>query len=143
MAFDVKRILVGVDDSKDALLAFDYAINLAKDANRELVIVSVLENDEMNVFQALDKDYNHGERAELEQHILTYQKQAQDAGVTNVRCVVTEGDPGETIVEEVIPAVKPDLLVVGAESKKGIARRFGSQAAYMAKYAPITVTVVR
>ena len=47
MAFDVKRILVGVDDSKDALLAFDYAINLAKDANRELVIVSVLENDEM------------------------------------------------------------------------------------------------
>ena len=65
MAFDVKRILVGVDDSKDALLALDYAINLAKDANRELVIVSVLENDEMNVFQALDKDYIHGERAEF------------------------------------------------------------------------------
>ncbi|TLQ04477.1 universal stress protein [Pediococcus stilesii] len=143
MAFDVKRILVGVDDSDDAILALDYAINLATSANSELVIVSVLESDEMNVFQALDKDYVHGERAELEQHILKYQKKAQDAGVQNVRCVVTEGDPGETIVEEVIPAIKPDLLVVGAEAKKGISRRFGSQAAYMAKYAPITVTVVR
>ncbi|KRN94198.1 universal stress protein [Pediococcus stilesii] len=143
MAFDVKRILVGVDDSDDAILALDYAINLATSANSELVIVSVLESDEMNVFQALDKDYIHGEREELEQHILKYQKKAQDAGVQNVRCVVTEGDPGETIVGEVIPAIKPDLLVVGAEAKSGISRRFGSQAAYMAKYAPITVTVVR
>ncbi|WP_432749481.1 universal stress protein [Pediococcus pentosaceus] len=143
MTFDVKRILVGVDDSEDAVLAFDYAINLAKKSGSELVIVSVLESDEMNVFQALDKDFIHGERAELEQHILKYQKKAQDAGVQNVKCVVTEGDPGETIVEEVIPAAQPDLLVVGAESKKGLARHFGSQAAYMAKYAPITVTVVR
>lgn len=143
MAFDVKRILVGVDDSDDAILALDYAINLATSVNSELVIVSVLESDEMNVFQALDKDYIHGEREELEQHILKYQKKAQDAGVQNVRCVVTEGDPGETIVGEVIPAIKPDLLVVGAEAKSGISRRFGSQAAYMAKYASITVTVVR
>ena len=30
MTFDVKRILVGVDDSEDAVLGFDYAINLAK-----------------------------------------------------------------------------------------------------------------
>lgn len=139
MTFDVKRILVGVDDSEDAVLGFDYAINLAKKSGSELVIVSVLESDEMNVFQALDKDFIHGERANLNK----YQKKAQDVGVQNVKCVVTEGDPGETIVEEVILAVQPDLLVVGAESKKGLARHFGSQAAYMAKYAPITVTVVR
>ena len=42
-----------------------------------------------------------------------------------------------------IPAVKPDLLIVGARSKQGIAKHFGSQAAYMAKYAPISVLVVR
>ncbi|ARW20725.1 hypothetical protein S100892_02190 [Pediococcus pentosaceus] len=51
MTFDVKRILVGVDDSEDAVLAFDYAINLAKKSGSELVIVSVLESDEMNVFK--------------------------------------------------------------------------------------------
>lgn len=78
---DFKRILVGVDDSGDALLAFNYAIKRAKISNAELVIVSVLESNEMSVYQALSKDYIHGEREELEQHILKYQKQAQDAGV--------------------------------------------------------------
>ena len=53
---EIKRILVGVDDSEDALLAFDYAIERAKREDLELVIVSVLENDEMNVYQALNKD---------------------------------------------------------------------------------------
>lgn len=51
MDAQLKRILVGVDDSEDALMAFDYAINLALKDNAELVIVSVLENDEMNVFK--------------------------------------------------------------------------------------------
>jgi nucleotide-binding universal stress UspA family protein len=43
----------------------------------------------------------------------------------------------------VIPHIEPDLLIVGSEAKKGIAKRFGSQAAYMAKYAPIPVLVIR
>ena len=36
---EIKRILVGVDDSEDALLAFDYAIERAKREDLELVIV--------------------------------------------------------------------------------------------------------
>lgn len=143
MSTKFNRILVGVDDSADALLAFDYAIHQAKQDNAELVIVSVLEDDDMNVYQALSKDYVHGERAELEKHILKYQKQAEDAGVTNVRSVIAEGEPGETIVKDVIPHVQPDLLIIGSLAKKGIAKRFGSQAAYMAKYAPIAVLVIR
>ncbi|AUJ31205.1 MAG: universal stress protein [Liquorilactobacillus nagelii] len=140
---DFKRILVGVDDSGDALLAFNYAIKRAKISNAELVIVSVLESNEMSVYQALSKDYIHGEREELEQHILKYQKQAQDAGVKKVRSIVAEGNAGETIVKDVIPHVEPDLLIIGSCAKKGLARRFGSQAAYMAKYSPISVLVIR
>jgi len=143
MSTKFQRILVGVDDSADALLAFDYAIHQAVQDDAELVIVSVLEDDDMNVFQALSKDYVHGERAELEQHILKYQKQAQEAGVTKVRAMIAEGEPGETIVKDVIPHVQPDLLVIGSIAKRGIARHFGSQAAYMAKYSPIAVMVVR
>lgn len=143
MSTKFKRILVGVDDSADALLAFNYAIHQAKQDNAELVIVSILENDDMNVYQALSKDYVHGERTELEQHILKYQKEAQSAGVTNVRSMIAEGEPGETIVKEVIPHVQPDLLIIGSLAKKGIAKRFGSQAAYMAKYAPVSVLVIR
>ncbi|WP_367295996.1 universal stress protein [Levilactobacillus yonginensis] len=143
MATTFKRILVGVDDSADALLAFDYAIHQAKKDDAELVIVSVLENDEMNVYQALDSDYIHGERDALKEHVKTYQQQAEAAGVTRVKVIVAEGEPGETIVKNVIPHVEPDLLVIGSIAKKGVSRHFGSQAAYMAKYAKISVMVVR
>ncbi|WP_261809709.1 universal stress protein [Levilactobacillus humaensis] len=138
-----KRILVGVDDSEDALLAFRYAIQQAKRDDAELVIVSVLEADKMNIYEALDKDYIHGEFDELEEHVREYQKAAESAGVVDVRMMVAEGEPGETIVKDVIPDVKPDLLIIGSLAKKGVSRHFGSQAAYMAKYAPISVMVVR
>jgi len=143
MAKTFKRILVGVDDSADALLAFDYAIHQAKRDAAELIIVSVLEHDDMNVYQALDSDYVHGERDELKEHVQRYQQQAEDAGVANARMVIAEGEPGETIVKNVIPHVQPDLLVIGSIAKKGVSRYFGSQAAYMAKHAPISVMVVR
>ncbi|WP_180367469.1 universal stress protein, partial [Oenococcus oeni] len=42
------RILVGVDDSADAQLAFRYAVRRAVKDNATLIITSILENDEMN-----------------------------------------------------------------------------------------------
>ncbi|XEO94199.1 universal stress protein [Latilactobacillus sakei] len=140
---NMRRVLVGVDDSTDALLAFEYAIKRAVRDDLELVIVSVLENDALNVYQALNKDYIHGQYNELEKHVLEYQEQARTEGVKRVRSVIAEGEPGEVIIKEVIPKVQPDLLIIGSKAKEGIAKYFGSQAAYMAKYAPVPVLVVR
>lgn len=138
-----KRILVGVDDSPDAQLAFRYAISEARMSDADLIITSVLEHDDMNVYQALSKDYVHGERAELAQHLNQYRDLALRAGVKKVDTVIDEGDPGEVIVKTIIPAVKADLLIVGSLSKTGVRKYFGSQAAYMAKYSPVSVMVVR
>ena len=63
MTVEFKRILVGVDESKDALLALNTAIQLAKRDAAELVIVSVLENEQLSIYQTLDSDYLHGEHA--------------------------------------------------------------------------------
>ncbi|GAB5052428.1 universal stress protein [Pediococcus ethanolidurans] len=140
---ELKKILVGVDDSPDAQLAFRYAMNRAKNDHAGLVIVSVSENDDMNVYQALSKDYVSEKRKQLMQHVAKYQQVAQRFGVEDVSTVVAEGNPGKVIVDEVIKDVKPDLLVIGAQAKSGIEKHFGSQAAYMAKYSPISVLVVR
>ncbi|NLR10159.1 MULTISPECIES: universal stress protein [Lactobacillaceae] len=138
-----KRILVGVDESKDAVMALDAAIQLAKRDAAELVIVRVLEKERLNIYQTLDSDYLRGEHDELKQQLRQYRRQALAAGVSDVRMMLTSGSPGESIVKDVIPDVKPDVLVIGALTKHGLSRHFGSQAAYMAKYAPITVIVVR
>lgn len=138
-----KRILVGVDDSPDAQLAFRYAMNRAKSDDAELVICTIMESDDMNAYQALNKDYVHGQRAELVKHLEGYQDLAQRVGVQKVKLVIGEGDPGEAMVKSIIPEVKPDILVIGSLSKTGVRKYFGSQAAYMAKYSPISVMIVR
>jgi len=138
-----KRILVGVDDSEDAQLAFRYAIREARSEDATLIITSILEHEDMNVYEALNKDFIHGKRDELSEHIAKYRDLALRAGVKNVEMVIDEGEAGETIVKNVIPATDADLLIIGSLSKTGIRKYFGSQAAYMAKYSPISVMVVR
>lgn len=138
-----KNILVAVDDSDDAILAFKYAISRAKSENAKLTIVSVLEDEEINVFESLSGQFIHGKYEDLEEHLKDYKQTAEAAGLTDVDVIASTGEAGETIVEDVIPKVKPDLLIVGSESKKGLARHFGSQAAYMAKYSPVSVMVIR
>lgn len=137
------RVLVAVDDSADSQLAFRYALNRAKEDQATLIICSILESQEMNIYQALSKDYVHGQRSDLEKHIQDYVKLAMNFGIEKVRAVIDEGEAGETIVKNVIPHVDADVLIIGSRSKKGFARHFGSQAAYMAKYAPISVFVIR
>ena len=97
----------------------------------------------MNIYHALDDDYIHGEKSELENHLLAYKKTTKKAGVKRIQTMLAEGDPGKTIISEVIPQVNPDLLIIGSFDKTGISKHFGSQAAYMAKYAPVPVLVVR
>lgn len=140
---NIKRILVGVDDSEDAQLAFRVAMNRAIEMNAALYITSILEKDEMNVYQVLDADYMHKQIDKLNKHVKEYQKIAEEAGVREVHTITGQGNAGETIVKEIIPQVNPDLLIIGALAKEGIEKYFGSQAAYMAKYAPISVLVVR
>jgi Universal stress protein UspA and related nucleotide-binding proteins len=91
MATKFQRILVGVDDSADALLAFKYALHQAKRDDAALYIVSVLEKDQMNVYQALDDDFVHGERQTLETHLQDYRQQAEAAGITQIHTLVAEG----------------------------------------------------
>ncbi|AMV63321.1 Universal stress protein family [Pediococcus damnosus] len=144
--FDPKhfsKILVGVDDSPDAQLAFRFAMNRAKQDNAELDIVSILEEDEINIYQALNKDYIQNKRDDLEKHLQGYRKVAEEFGIKKVETYTAEGDAGETIVKDVIPHVEPDLLVIGSSSRSGVARYFGSQASYMAKYSPVSVLVIR
>ena len=63
---NIKKILVGVDDSEDAQLAFRVAMRRAIELDATLIITSILEKDEMNIYQAMSRDYIHGERADLE-----------------------------------------------------------------------------
>lgn len=131
------KIMVGVEESPDALKAFHYAIQKAKEEQAELVIVSILEEKEINVYQSLDKNYWQEQLAKLEKQTEKYQQEALANGIDKVSVIVNEGNPG------LIPLNKPDLLIIGSKSTSKLKSFFGSQAAYMARYAPISVMIIR
>ncbi|MFB5489769.1 universal stress protein [Enterococcus faecalis] len=137
------KIMVGVEESPDALKAFHYAIQKAKEEQAELVIVSILEEKEINVYQSLDKNYWQEQLAKLEKQTEKYQQEALANGIDKVSVIVNEGNPGELIINKLIPLNKPDLLIIGSKSTSILKSFFGSQAAYMARYAPISVMIIR
>lgn len=141
-----KKILVGVDDAPDARAAFSYAVDKAKRDNAELGIVSVYETNEVNVYQALSKDYVHSSREELKKRINEYVEAAIDYGVDpkKITAIIDEGDrPSERICHHVIPEFHPDLLIVGSIGKPGNRHTVGSQASYMVKHSGTSVFVIR
>ncbi|MCH4209980.1 universal stress protein [Bifidobacterium sp.] len=140
----VHKILAGVDDTPDAQLAFEHAIRLAVENNAELVIATVMENKDINVYQSMDSEFLRRQHEILTKNLERYRRRSENAGVSRVTTLIATGDQaGETIVKKIIPQEKPDLLVIGSLDKRGITRGFGSQAAYMAKNAPVSVLVVR
>ena len=87
------KIMVGVEESPDALKAFHYAIQKQKEEQAELVIVSILEEKEINVYQSLDKNYWQEQLAKLEKQTEKYQQEALANGIDKVSVIVNEGNP--------------------------------------------------
>ena len=135
--------MVGVDNSPDALKAFHYAIERAQEDMSELIIVSGLEEKDVNVYQSLDKNYWQEKMNELRKRCEQYKAEAIASGVIHVSTIVGRGDPGVLIVNKYIPTKKPDLLVIGTKSTSRLRDFFGSQAAYMARYAKISTIIIR
>jgi hypothetical protein len=105
------KILVGVDDAPDARAAFDYAVDKAKRDGSEIGIVSILESNAINVYQALDKDYIHSTHDQLNERINEYVQAAIDYGVDpkKITAIVDEGSkPAERIVNHVLPQYAAD-----------------------------------
>ncbi|PWG00121.1 universal stress protein [Levilactobacillus bambusae] len=141
-----KRILltVDVDDQDSTAKAFRFAVTQAKVNQASLGIVSVMESDDLSVFDSLTPAKVDEKRDALHEVVNDYINHAQADGVVDVKGYVAEdGDVDDIIVEDVIPRFNPDLIVCGADSNP---ERRGHKAAIsvqLSKKAPVSVIVVR
>ncbi|MFD1318818.1 universal stress protein [Loigolactobacillus zhaoyuanensis] len=143
MAF--RRLLVAVDedDSTSSIRAFNYAVTLAKSYHIPLAVVTILETGDLNIYDSLSPDVLADRREEVLAKVNRYAEKAKEFGVIEVSSLIGEGKPGKVIVEQVIPDWRPDLLIVGSETKDKSRLFIGSQASYMSQNAPCSVIVVR
>ncbi len=141
---DYPIILAAVDDSELGQLTLANAIHQAHEDGAVLIIASIFEKDQLNVFDALSKERTTDARTDVENALKRYRQEALDAGVKTVATVLRDGEPGKVIVRDIIPVIEPNLVVIGAHSKRSLSDRyFGTQSGYVAANAPVTVMVVR
>lgn len=141
-----RRILLTVDedDNTSSERAFRYATTLARDYAVPLGICSVLESEDINIFDSLTPSKIQAKRRHVEQVVAKYVKMAESDGVKHVEPLVYEGgDVDDVILEQVIPEFEPDLLVTGADTQFPHSKIAGAIGPRLARKAPISVIVVR
>ncbi|POH11334.1 universal stress protein UspA [Fructilactobacillus sanfranciscensis] len=139
-----KRILLNIDadDPQANEKALSCAVTQAKEFGAELGICSVLEGDDINIYDSLTPKKLDEKRAALNAVIFKYVDAAKDFGIENVSAIASEGgDIDDQILDDIIPDFKPDLLVCGAD--KDGEHHFYSISIKLAKRAKISVIVVR
>ncbi|APU71077.1 universal stress protein [Companilactobacillus crustorum] len=141
-----RRILLTIDedDSESNTRAFRFAITLAHDYDATLGIVSILENEDINIFDSLTPTKINEKRIDLKNAVDNYVKMAEENGLKKVEPLVYEGgDIDDAILERVIPDFKPDLIVTGADTQMPHSKISGAIGPRLAKRAPVSVIVVR
>lgn len=145
-----RKVLVGVDGSKQSSLAFKRAVNVAKQYNATLIIASVLNGDKyvgigtavdaFHVNQVFENDLLDNMREQAE----SLADEARTTGVADVIIDVGIGNVKTKLSEELVEKYDVDLIVVGATGTNVIERMLiGSTTNFVLQHAPVDVVVVR
>lgn len=139
-----QKIMVAVDGSKQSEQAFLEALDLAKDNEAELFIVSVINQVELtHSAYAFSKIYAE-EKQKIEVEMLKKIHDAKEYGLTDIHAIVETGDP-RNLIGTVFPQQEAiDLIVLGATGKGAIQQALvGSTASHIVTHAPCSVLVVK
>lgn len=139
-----QKIMVAVDGSKQSEQAFLEALDLAKDNEAELFIVSIINKVELtHSAYAFSKIYAE-EKQKIEVEMLKKIHDAKEYGINDIHAIVETGDP-RNLIGTVFPQQEAiDLIVMGATGKRAIQQALvGSTASYVVTHAPCSVLVVK
>lgn len=139
-----QRIMVAVDGSKQSEQAFLEALDLAKDNEAELFIVSIINKVELtHSAYAFSKIYAE-EKQKIEVEMLKKIHDAKEYGINDIHAIVETGDP-RNLIGTVFPQQEAiGLIVMGATGKGAIQQALvGSTASYVVNHAPCSVLVVK
>ena len=138
------KIIVAVDGSKQAEKAFLEALDLAKDNEAELIIVSIINKVELtHSAYAFSKIYAE-EKQKIEVEMLKKIHDAKEYGLTEIHAIVETGDPRQLIATVFPTQENVDLIVMGATGKGAIQQALvGSTASFVVAHASCSVLVVK
>ncbi|SDK43385.1 universal stress protein [Sediminibacillus albus] len=144
MEFEYKHIVVAVDGSKAAELAFNKAVNIAKRNDGQLILSHVIDHRTFATAEAYDRSLAERSEAYANELLTGYQEKAAAAGVKDIKIDIEYGSPKIKIAKNVAKAYQADLIICGATGMNPVERfLIGSVSESITRYASCDVLVVR
>jgi len=141
-----RRILITIDedDRPSTSRAFRFAMTMARDYQAHLGIASVLENDDISIYESLMPAKLNERRNHLRRIVKEYADKATVFGVEQVRPIVAEGgDVDDVILQKIVPDFQPDLIVCGADVDFASHGHPGAIGLRLTKKSDVSVIVIR
>mgnify|MGYP000869725147 FL=1 len=139
-----QNIMVAVDGSHEAELAFEKGVNVALRNNSRLTIAHVIDTRALQSVSTFDAEVYEELQEDAKKLMDQYAEKAKEAGVTNVVTVVEMGNPKTLLATDIPDEQKVDLIMVGATGLNAFERLLvGSSSEYILRHAKVDLLVVR
>lgn len=144
MTLKYKQILVAVDGSKEAELAFKKSVSIAARNNATLNLINIIDTRSFAAIEAYDRSIAERAQVFAEELLDGYKKEAHAGGVANVNIIVEYGSPKTMISKDIANKVEADLIICGATGLNTVERfLIGSVSEYIVRSSKCDVLVVR
>ena len=139
-----QNIMVAVDGSHEAELAFEKGVNVALRNNSRLTIAHVIDTRALQSVSTFDAEVYEELQADAKKLMDEYAQKAKEAGVTDVVTIVEMGNPKTLLATDIPDEQKVDLIMVGATVLNAFERLLvGSSSEYILRHAKVDLLVVR
>lgn len=144
MAQSYQSILVAVDGSSGAELAFHKAIHIAKRNHARLLIAHVIDTRALHNVATFDASIYESLEKEAQELLHDYQQEALQAGLTDVQVLIEFGNPKTILAHDMPKQTGADLMLLGATGLNAFERLLiGSSSEYIMRHTTIDLLIVR
>ena len=144
MFHEYEKILVPIDGSKEAKLAFNKAIEVAKRNHAKIVLTHVIDTRSLQTPAGFEGNFTYEIRKQAENLFSEYTNYAKERDFYDIDSVLEYGSPKVIISKQLPKEYGIDLIMMGATGLNAVERLFiGSVSEYVIRNASCDVLVVR
>ena len=144
MFHEYSKILVPVDGSNEARLAFEKAIEVAKRNRAQVLIAHIIDTRVLQTPTGFEGNFNEEIQRQTENLFQEYRQYAQEHDFNDIDFVLEYGSPKVYISKNIPKDYQIDLIMIGATGLNAVERLFiGSVSEYVIRNANCDVLVVR
>ncbi|WP_315007517.1 universal stress protein [uncultured Granulicatella sp.] len=144
MFHEYSKILVPVDGSNEARLAFEKAIEVAKRNRAQVLIAHIIDTRVLQTPTGFEGNFNEEIQRQTENLFQEYRQYAQEHNFNDIDFFLEYGSPKVYISKNIPKDYQIDLIMMGATGLNAVERLFiGSVSEYVIRNASCDVLVVR